>query len=73
MESSAIAVFSYFFFKMPLLIGYGFGLTISPVATAMILPIHMMLLEKKLGTHKSIPQTLIPAEILDDKICIIVS
>ena len=71
-ESSTIVLVSLLRYpQMSVEIAYTFAFTMAPVATSMILPTMLAMFEGHYGTHKKLPQTLVPALVLDDTLSIL--
>lgn len=66
LESSLVVLLCMTWMKMSVEVAYTFVFTMAPVSTSVILLCMLAMIEKGYGTHKRLPQTLIPALVLDD-------
>ena len=66
LEIVAIAFLSYFFLEISLIEGLILGSVVAAVSPAVVVPRMINLIEKKIGTEKSIPQMVLAGTSLDD-------
>lgn len=65
-EACTVAIFTHVFFGMPWSLCFAQGFCIGAVSPAVLVPSVMMLIERKFGVAKGIPQILLAASSFDD-------
>lgn len=71
-ETSSIVIISMLWYRnMNIEVAYTFAFTMAPVSTSMIMPTMLAMFDGYYGTHKMMPQTLVPSLVLDDSILIL--